>query len=121
MPPTVGLRERVEDALLRDEPIELEDLILEFSLHTEEREWAECCCAQLAKHRNAVVRGNALAGLGHLARRFGRLDRNRVKRLIETGLHARHNYVRERAESAATDIETFLDWQLERPPEPPVS
>ncbi len=112
---TVLLRERVEDALLRDESIELEDLVLELSLHTEEREWAECCCAQLAKHRNAQVRGNALLGLGHLARRFGRLDPHRVKRLVQIGLFDRHEYVRRQAESAAADLEIFLSWQFEKP------
>jgi hypothetical protein len=61
------------------------------------------------------VRGNALAGFGHLARRFGMLDRRRVQRLIEIGLHAHHEYVRAQAESAADDVETFLSWKLARP------
>jgi hypothetical protein len=61
------------------------------------------------------VRGNALQGLGHLARRFGQLDRRRVQRLIEIGLHARHEYVREQAESAAADAESYLGWRFERP------
>jgi hypothetical protein len=113
--PEDRLRKKFEAALERDAPIELQQLILEVTLECEDREWAECCCAQLAKHRNANVRGNALLGFGHLARRFGRLDRNRVKRLIENGLHAHNEYVRERAESAADDLETFLSWSFDRP------
>jgi hypothetical protein len=109
------LRKRFEAALERDAPIELQQSILDVALECEDREWAECCCAQLAKHRNANVRGNALLGFGHLARRFGRLDRNRVKRLIEIGLYAHNEYVRERAESAADDLETFLSWSFDRP------
>jgi hypothetical protein len=109
------LRKRFEAALERDAPVELQQLILDVALECEDREWAECSCAQLAKHRNANVRGNALLGFGHLARRFGRLDRNRVKRLIEIGLHAHNEYVRERAESAADDLETFLSWSFDRP------
>ena len=109
------LRKRFEAALERDVPIELQQSILDVTLECEDREWAECCCAQLARHRNANVRGNALLGLGHLARRFGRLDRNRVKRLIEVGLYAHNEYVRERAESAADDLETFLSWSFDRP------
>jgi hypothetical protein len=108
-------RKKFEAALERDAPIELQHLILDVALECEDREWAEYCCAQLAKHRNANVRGNALLGFGHLARRFGRLDRNRVKRLIEIGLHAHNEYVRERAESAADDLETFLSWSFDRP------
>ena len=111
------LRKKFEAALERDAPIELQQLILDVTLECEDRdrEWAECCCAQLAKHRNANVRGNALLGFGHLARRFGRLDRNRVKRLVEIGLHAHNEYVRERADSAADDLETFLSWSFDRP------
>jgi hypothetical protein len=111
------LRARFDDALERDDPIELQDLVLEVALESHERVWAECGCAQLARHRNANVRGNALLGFAHLARRFGCLDRNRVKRLIEIGLHARHEYVREQAESAAEDLETLLEWRFERPAE----
>ena len=109
------LMQRFDDALERDDSIELQRLALEVALDCEEREWAETGLARLAKHHNANVRGDALAGFGHLARRFGILDRNRVQRLIETGLHAHHEYVREQAESAAADVETYLSWQLDRP------
>jgi hypothetical protein len=109
------LEERFENAVQRDDPFELQDLILEIALDSDERLFAECCCAQLTKHRNAEVRGNALRGLGHLARRFGILDPNRVRPLIQTGLYARHEGVRREAESAADDVETFLAWRLERP------
>ncbi len=104
--PRDPLMQRFDDALERDDSIELQRLALEVALESEEREWAETGLARLAKHHNANVRGNALAGFGHLARRFGILDRNRVQRLIENGLHADHEYVREQDESAAADVET---------------
>ena len=105
----------VEEALLRDQPIELQDVVLDVALESDDGDWAEHCCARLAKHRNAVVRGNAIAGLGHLARRFGHLNERRVKRLIEIGLFDRNEYVRDKALSAADDIETFLGWSFDRP------
>jgi hypothetical protein len=105
-----------ERALERDDPFELQQLAIEVALHSENREWAECACADLAKHRNAHVRGNALLGFGHLARRFGALDRRRVQRLVEKGLFAHHEYIRQQAESAAEDLHTFLAWHFERPP-----
>lgn len=114
-PDTREFRDRVEDALSRDDPCELEDLVLAVALEADEREWAECCCAQLAKHRSAQVRGNALLGFGHLARRFGRLDPHRVRRLVEIGLHDRSEFVRGQAEVAADDLRTFLSWSFERP------
>lgn len=109
------LRKRFDRGIERNDPFELQRLLMDLVHGAQDREWAECCCAQLARHHNANVRGDALSGFGHLARRFGILDRNRVKRLIDIGLHAQHEYVRERAASAADDVETFLAWSFERP------
>ncbi len=108
-------RERVEDALLRDDPIELMDVITEVALEAEPWDWAQACCVQLARHRNAMVRGNAVYGFGQLARRFGRLNPHLVKSLVERALHDRSEYVREQALSAADDLATFLAWDFERP------
>jgi hypothetical protein len=113
--PQRALKRRFDAAIERDDPVELQRVVLEIAHESDDREWAECCCAQLTRHRNTMVRGEALLGFGHLARRFGILDRNRVRRLVEIGLHAHHEYVRERAESAAEDLETFLSWRFERP------
>ncbi len=107
---TPEYRERVEDALLRDDPIELMDVITEVALEAEPWDWAQACCVQLARHRNATVRGNAVYGFGQLARRFGRLNPHLVKRLVERALHDRSEYVREQALSAADDLATFLAW-----------
>lgn len=112
-----ALRQRFDNSLERDDPSELEQTILEVALESDDREWAECSCAQLTRHRNARVRGNAILGFGHLARRFGALDSRRVKRLVEIGLHAHHEYVRAQAAAAADDLEAFLAWRFERPPD----
>ena len=109
------LRSRAAKALERDDPVELEQLVIEVELESEDRTWAEWTCAQLARHRSAGVRGGALLGFGHLARRFGALDRRRVQRLVEIGLFAHNELVRDRAHSAADDLETFLAWRFERP------
>ena len=104
-----------EAVLERDDPVELMDWILEFAGESGDRELAENCCVRLARHRNAMVRGNAMLGFGHLARRFGRLDAHRVKRLVDTGLHDGSDYVREQARSAAEDLKTFLAWEFDLP------
>ena len=102
-----------EAVLERDDPVELMDWILEFVGESDDRELAESCCVRLARHRNAMVRGNAMLGFGHLARRFGRLDAQRIKRLVDTALHDGSGYVREQARSAAEDLRTFLAWEFE--------
>ena len=108
-----AFRAEVEAALERDDPIELMDVATLVGLDAEECEWAQSCCVQLARHRNAHVRGNAVAGLGHLARRFGRLDPNRIKRIVEIALCDRSEYVQGMARSAAEDLRTFLSWEFE--------
>jgi hypothetical protein len=102
-----------EAALERDDPVELMDWILELAAEGGDRELAENCCARLARHRNAMVRGNAMLGFGHLARRFGRLDAQRIKRLVDSALYDGSEYVREQARSAAEDLRTFLAWEFE--------
>jgi hypothetical protein len=109
------LRRRFERALAEDRTSELRELVQRVAFEAEDARWAEVACARLARHRNALLRGDALAAFGHLARRFGQLDRRRVQRLVEIGLHAHHEYVRERAASAADDLETYLAWRLDRP------
>ena len=110
-----AFRRRVEAAIGRDDPRELVDVVLEIALEAEEREWAQACCATLARHRDANVRGDAVSGLGHLARRFGQLDPHRVKRIVEIALWDRSDYVRSQAKSAAEDLATFLQWEFEGP------
>jgi hypothetical protein len=109
--------QEIEDAIHRDDPIELMDVVLRVAHEAADREWAQSCCVQLARHRSAHVRGNAIAGFGHLARRFGRLDPNAIKRRVDIALHDLSPYVREQARSAAEDLETFLEWEFDPPPE----
>ena len=105
----------VEAALERDDPLELADLVFDLALEGSDRELVESCCGRLVRHRNAMVRGNAVVGLGHLARRFGRLDENRFKRMVENALHDPSEQVREQARGAADDLLTFLGWEFEVP------
>ena len=67
-------REDVAAALGRAEPEELLRVVLAVALHAQDLAWASEVCLQLARHQHFNVRGNAILGLGHLARRFGRLD-----------------------------------------------
>lgn len=110
-----GFEREVEDAIERDDPIELMDVITRVGYEASDREWAQSCCVQLSRHRSAHVRGNAIAGFGHLARRFGRLDPNTIRRLVDIALHDRSAYVREQAHSAAEDLRTFLEWEFDPP------
>jgi hypothetical protein len=108
-------RARVEDAIDRDDPAELAELAAEVGISGDPWAWAQSCCIELARHRSAGVRAGALAGFGHLARRFGRLDPGRVRRLVEVALFDPSASVRARADDVADDLKTFLGWEFERP------
>jgi len=108
-----AFRRAAEDAIERDEVWELADLVQQIAQEATPWEWAQSCCIQLSRHRSAEVRGNAVAGFGHLARRFGRVEPQGVRRRVEIALHDPSAYVRGQARSAALDLHTFLGWELE--------
>jgi hypothetical protein len=107
-------RQEVDAALTRDDPEELLRTVVAVALHSEDLEWASSVCMRLASHSHFNVRGNAVLGFGHLARRYGRLD-SAAREVIEAGLRDRDSYVRDQAYSAADDVQHFLGWKISRP------
>jgi hypothetical protein len=107
-------REEVEAVLARDDPDELLRAVLAVALQSEESEWAGSVCLRLASHRHFNVRGNAILGFGHLARRYRRLD-PAAGEIIEAGLRDVDPYVRGQADAAADDAEQYLGWTITRP------
>ena len=101
-----------EAALRRDDPTELLRVPLAASLHTDDRQWAEQLCARLAMHADPYVRGNAILGFGHLARRFGMVDWQLVQPLLQRALTDPHPHVRGQAASAADDLRDFAGQAL---------
>lgn len=108
-----AFRRAAEDAIKRDDAWELAELVQQIALEAMPWEWAQSCCVQLSHHRSAEVRGNAVAGFGHLARRFGHVEPQGVRRRVEIALRDPSAYVRSQARSAALDLHTFLGWELE--------
>jgi hypothetical protein len=100
------------DALQRGDADELRVVVIGIALHHHDPVFAEQFCFQLATHDNDVVRGNAVLGFGHLARRFGELSIDGVKRLVEASLADPSEYVRGHAWAAADDVTHFLGWTV---------
>ncbi|WP_437734245.1 hypothetical protein [Sorangium sp. So ce1335] len=105
-------RADVEAVIARGEPAELLHVPLVVSLDPPGRVWAEQICLRLAAHPSPNVRGNALLGLGHLARIFRSLHRRRAQPVIEAGLQDPDPYVRGQAGAAADDVAWYLGWVL---------
>ena len=100
-------RTDAEAAAERDIPKELAVCVVAVALHEMNRVFAQQYCLSLASHRDNVVRGNAILGFGHLARRFQEIDTTRVVPVVEAGLKDENEYVRGHAFDAADDIQHF--------------
>jgi len=103
----------VEEALQRNADDEISFVPLTIALGANDPAYAQQVCLKLAADLRPLVRGNALASLGHLARRFRSLDELPVRRVIEAGLIDTDEYVRISAKSAADEIHQFLGWTFQ--------
>ncbi len=104
--------EEAEAAIARDDPAELYVVPISVSMYHEDLEWSQAICIRLSKHQDATVRGNAVLGFGHLARRFRKLDEGVVRPIIENALLDAEPYVRGQAHDAADDVAHFLGWKV---------
>jgi hypothetical protein len=93
-------------------PDTLSRAVLAIALHDEDATWAAAFCEQFVLHSDPRVRGAALLGFGHLARRFRRLDAARIQPLLELGLADADPWVRGQSRAAAEDAEFFLGWHF---------
>jgi hypothetical protein len=104
----------VEQVLERGDPMELlyVPIVVGMNAADLDRAWAEDVCIRLAGHSHFQVRGNALTGLGHIARTCRALDLERAVPLISAGLSDPDKTVRGLAEDAAADLEMYLGLRL---------
>lgn len=101
-------RDEVETAIRNDDVEVLIYASLSASLSTGDATWAEETAYRLIGHSDPTVRGNAYLSLGHVARIFGTLNRNRAIASLEIGKKDMSSYVRGHAEDALDDIEQYL-------------
>ena len=106
--------EEVEAALERNNKGDLLYVPISVSLYSTDLDWAQAICVKLSSHEHFNVRGNAVLGFSHLSRRFGKLDRNLVKPVVEAAMHDPHEYVRMQANDAADDLRHFLKWRFSK-------
>jgi hypothetical protein len=104
--------EEVWAVLSRDDAEELRTAVIGVALHHEDNAFAENVCITLAAHRDEVVRGNALLGFGHLARRFRSLTEATVLPILQSSLSDPSDYVRGQAWAASDDATFFMGWEI---------
>jgi hypothetical protein len=103
----------LRDAIERDDPHELAELVIAAALYEEDYELLESACVRLARHPDETVRGNAILGFGHMARLFGKVGKEAVD-LVRHGLSDPSGYVRGQAYAAAGDLSHFLGVPIDR-------
>ena len=102
----------VAAALERNDLAELRLMAVTVALSDLELSLSQSICVRLCANPDSKVRGNALIGLGHLARRYRKLDEPIVKPLIVSGLQDIDVFIHECAKSAADEIHQFLHWDI---------
>jgi hypothetical protein len=100
-------RDSVEKALRDNVPRDLQYLVIEVAMVWDDQAFAEELCGKLSGHIDEYVLGNAILGLGHVARRFGSLAPDALSR-IRAGLSDPSTWVRGHALTAASDATFFL-------------
>jgi HEAT repeat protein len=87
---------------------ELRLAALAVALHEPDASWAQSYLISLAGHESPSVRGNAVQGLGHLARLHGKLELESVRPALMAALDDPDPYVRGQAGDAQDDLEVYL-------------
>jgi hypothetical protein len=98
----------IEAAVARGLPEDLLYVPIAIGMDPPDCAWAEAICLSLVGHPDFNVRGNAVLGLGHLARTCGRLDLARVLPAVADALQDDNAHVRGQAENAADDLLHYL-------------
>ena len=95
------------DAIAIDDRDSLPALIVAAALYEADRLVVENACVALSAHSDEVIRGNAILGFGHIARRFRAIGEG-VQDIVTRGVTDSSEYVRGQAYAAADDLECFL-------------
>ncbi|MBL8626968.1 MAG: hypothetical protein JNK64_37110 [Myxococcales bacterium] len=93
-------------AIARDDVAHLQSGIVAAALNEADYAAAHRMCVVLSGHRDEHVRGNAILGFGHLARRIGEVSPG-DERIVRAGFFDASGHVRGHARSAADDIRMF--------------
>lgn len=104
----IPTRGQLLTALEQDDVPALAQYVLGLANVGRDVETAVALSTLLASHWDAMVRGNAISSLGHIARVFGRGLGARQLGIVRSALSDPSEYVRGHADSARDDIEQFL-------------
>ena len=105
--------EEIEKVIVRNIPSELEELVMSVAMTFPDYETALSTCLRFCSYEDSNVRAIAILGFGHIARRFRKLDKDKVLPLLEEALLSEDENIAGRAWSACDDITHFLGWSIQ--------
>lgn len=90
-----------------DDPDAIVRGLVSLALYAEDLEFIQNTMLEYSQHKHENVKGIAILGFGHLARRFGTIDKELVLPIVYAGLQDESEIVRGHADSALNDIQMF--------------
>lgn len=90
-----------------DDPDAIVRGLVSLALYADDPEFIQDTMIQYSQHPHDNVKGIAILCFGHLARRFGKLDKELVLPIVQAGLQDKSEIVRGHADSALDDIKMF--------------
>ena len=87
------------------------DLAIALGFDCPDYGFAQSMCIQLLQIENECIRGNAVIGLAHIARRFRKLDKRVVKPYLLRELR-KNEQCRDLIAEAISDINIYLGWNI---------
>ncbi len=104
--------EDIPEILERNEPKEVLPVPIIVTMNDDDQDFCEEICLRLQSHLDPQVRGNSILGFGHIARRFGTFNDQRILELVNQALLDESDIVRRQASTAAMDISSFIGIEL---------
>ena len=94
--------------LHNDDPDSIVEQLVALALYADDPEFIQHTMIQYSQHTDNNVKGIAILCFGHLARRFGTIDKEVVLPIVHAGLQDKSDIVRGHADSALDDITMFV-------------
>ncbi len=101
-------KREIASIVREDVPERVWEAVLSAALYSGDGQWAEKLAYKLIDHRDALVRGNAMLSLSHIARIHGTIDRSRAIDILRVALNDRDESVRRQAADALEDVQHFI-------------
>ena len=90
----------------------LKDLCIPLGKMHENWRFSQDVCVKLSDHGNEVIRSSALLGLSMTVMRHLKIEKNIVKPVLLRGRNDQSEVVRNAAETAINDINSWMKWSI---------